>query len=72
MPKKRNPGAGRPPKPANSTKSKLIQIKVTPPVYVEIREAAAEARLTVGDFLVDRALHLTRLAAITAAADAAE
>jgi uncharacterized protein (DUF1778 family) len=69
MPKKRKPGAGRPPKPANSRKSCTITIKLTPGEDAEIRKAATSAGLTIRDFLVDRSLHLTRLAAITAAAD---
>jgi hypothetical protein len=51
MPKKaRKPG--RPLKPANSRRSRLIQINLTPSEDDEIREGAAEAGLTLRDYLV--------------------
>ena len=47
---------GRPPKPANSCKSRTMTIKLTPAEDVAIREAAAEEGLTLRDFLVTRSL----------------
>lgn len=47
---------GRPRTPTNSRKSKTITLKLTPGEDAAIRKAAAEARLTLRDFLVGRAL----------------
>uniref|UniRef100_A0A6M3L2S7 Uncharacterized protein n=1 Tax=viral metagenome TaxID=1070528 RepID=A0A6M3L2S7_9ZZZZ len=47
---------GRPHTPANSRKSKMITLKLTPGEDAALRKAAAEARLTLRDFLVSRAI----------------
>lgn len=55
--------------PPNSAKSRTLVIRVTPCEDAEIREAAAEAGLTIRDFLVDRSLHTRRLAKMLADAE---
>jgi len=49
--------------PAASAKSRTLNIRVTVAEDEEIRAAAAEAQLTITDYLVSRALHHRRLAA---------
>ena len=62
----------RPPKPANSTRSKKYLLSLTPAEDAELRQAAAEAGLTIRDYLVDRSLHARRLAQVLAAAESAQ
>ena len=47
---------GRPRKPAGSKKSERIQLHLTPSEAAEIRRAAAEAELTITDYMVRRGL----------------
>ena len=61
MPRKHKPGAGRPRLPAASRKSVMFTLKCTPSEAAEIRQAAAEAELTIRDFLVSRALRANNL-----------
>ena len=67
MPRKNRPGVGRPRLPAASRKSVMFTLKCTPSEAAEIRQAAAEAELTIRDFLVSRALHFRHLAGAIAA-----
>jgi len=66
MPKKITPESPPDPPgriPAASAKSRSLTIRLTLTEDAEIRAAAAEAQLTLTDFLVSRALHHRRLAA---------
>ena len=49
--------------PPASAKSRSLTIRLTLAEDAEIRAAAAEAQLTLRDYLVSRALHHRRLAA---------
>jgi uncharacterized protein (DUF1778 family) len=52
MPKKRKPGAGRPPKPANSRKDGKFQAKCTLWQEARAKAAAAKAEVTLTDLIV--------------------